>query len=613
MSYAYKQGVRSGACQRLYCGESRSDMVPTGQLPRTCGPLVLFLEATLLLLVVKHGVLAAHPNIIFIITDDLGWNDVGFHGSNQIPTPNIDALAYSGVILNNYYTMPVCTPSRAALMTGRHPIHTGMQHRVIFATEPWGLSLNETLLPEVLRDLGYATALVGKWHLGHFRREYTPTHRGFDSHFGFWSGRHDYYDHTAEERPLYWGYDMRRGENVTDQRGRYTTHLLTEEALRVVAEHDTSCPLFLYVSHLAVHSANPWLPLQAPAETVERFAYIKNPQRRVFAAMLNELDSSIGTLIGALGDRGMLENSIIVFTTDNGGAAGGFNRNAASNWPLRGTKDAMWEGGIRGAAFIWSPRLINTPRVSTQLMHIQDWMPTLVLGALQENLPLEVVERLDGRNVWAALCDPAVHTYDELLLAIDDQRGLANIRIANWKYFRGTVYGGHYDRVLGPSGRESEYDLQSVMASEVASVLRNTTKPPPDADKMMELRQSATVHCDPVEDPRKLCYPFYGDECLFDLATDPCEQHNLIHTQLGVREVLLARLAMHNSTAVPARNKPLDPNSNPKYWGYTWTNWMDYPTPPLLRQAAKRPKTNTTSCDKIKTIFTSHTCVIDIR
>lgn len=128
-----------------------------------------------------------------------GFNDVSFHGSSQIPTPNIDALAISGVILNSYYVSPICTPSRTAIFSGRHPIHTGMQHNVIYGTTPYGFPLQYKILPEYLKELGYSTHLVGKWHMGHFRRKYTPTCRGFDSHYGHWTGHKDYYDNTAQE------------------------------------------------------------------------------------------------------------------------------------------------------------------------------------------------------------------------------------------------------------------------------------------------------------------------------------------------------------------------------------------------------------------------------
>ncbi|XP_042228153.1 arylsulfatase B-like [Homarus americanus] len=300
------------------------------------GLCMLLIELSLLLHT-SCGADQVHPHIVIIVADDLGFNDVGFHGSTQIPTPNIDALAYSGVILNNYYVQPICTPSRSALLTGKHPIHTGLNHDVIYGPQPYGIPIGVRLLPQHLVKLGYATRHVGKWHLGMATRELTPIYRGFMSHFGYWTGHQDYYDHTAQEGPGYWGYDMRRNMSLAeDCFGKYTTDLFTKEAVDIINNHNTSQPLFLYLAHLAVHSGNPYAPLQAPENVVKKFNYIKDEHRRTFAGMLWKLDESVGRVVEALDARRMLYNSVILFTTDNGGPAAGFNQNAASNWPLRG-------------------------------------------------------------------------------------------------------------------------------------------------------------------------------------------------------------------------------------------------------------------------------------
>lgn len=273
-----------------------------------------------------------------------GWNDVSFHGSSQILTPNIDALAFSGIILDRYYVNPICTPSRSAFMTGKYPIHIGMQHTVLYAAEPRGLPLNEKLLPQYLRDLGYKNHIVGKWHLGHFKKEYTPTYRGFDSHIGFWTGHQDYNDHTAFEHGTF-GFDMRKNLTIAHElHGQYTTDLISKESIEIIKNHNESEPLFLYVAHAAVHSGNPYNPLPAPDSTVAKITNIDNFNRRKFAAILSHLDSSVGAIVESLDERNMLKDSIIVFSTDNGGPAEGFNLNAASNWPLRGVKNTLWEG-----------------------------------------------------------------------------------------------------------------------------------------------------------------------------------------------------------------------------------------------------------------------------
>lgn len=190
------------------------------------------------------------------------------------------------MILTIDYVTPICTPSRSALMTAKYPIHTGMQHTVLYAAEPRGLSLKEKLLPQYLKDLGYVNHCVGKWHLGHYKREYTPLHRGFDSHIGYWTGHHDYFDHTAYENPS-WGFDIRRNMDIAfDLHGQYTTDIIARESVRIIREHNATKPLFLYIAHAAVHSGNPYNPLPAPDTTTAKFSNINDFNRRKFAGEL---------------------------------------------------------------------------------------------------------------------------------------------------------------------------------------------------------------------------------------------------------------------------------------------------------------------------------------
>ncbi|XP_064114170.1 arylsulfatase B-like isoform X2 [Macrobrachium nipponense] len=528
-------------------------------------------------------VCADPPHIIIIVADDLGFNDVGFHGSTQIPTPNIDALAYSGVILQNYYVQPICTPSRSALLSGKHPIHTGLQCYTIGGPQPYGLSPSEILLPDYLSAFGYSAHHVGKWHLGFFTKEHTPTFRGFESHLGYWSGRIDYYDHTAFENPGYWGYDFRRNMTVADDcYGKYATDLFTDEAVNIIQKHNASKPLFLYLAHLAVHSGNPYAPLQAPKEIVEKFSYIEDENRRKFAGMLWKLDESVGHVIDALDRQQMLQNAVILFTSDNGGPAGGFNLNAASNWPLRGVKASMWEGGVRGAGFIWSPKLLNPGRVSHEMLHITDWLPTLISAAGGDVSSLGAI---DGVDQWKSLSLETSSPRKEFLVNIDPMHDSGAVRIGDWKLmFRPQAYGSFWDSWFGPSGRnetapETQLDviLAQVLNSSVAHAVKKII---PDAyANIKSLRESAEVHCDPV--PLNVTKSCESKEspCLFHIPSDPCEYNDIAALHPDVVSIAKILLAQYNATAIPPGNKPFDPAANPKYWGYTWTNWKDYPTP----------------------------------
>lgn len=283
---------------------------------------------------IKINLLKKIKRIVIYFCIQQGFNDIGFHGSNQIPTPNIDALAAFGITFDRFYTNPVCTPSRASLMTGKYAARLGMQHTFIENGHPFALGKNETLLPEYMQFAGYATHLIGKWHLGFYKREYTPIARGFDSFFGclgpgidnFWYNRSSGYD-------MYKNFDVDY-ENV----GEYLPDLFTRKAVETIEHHSADRPLFLMLTHTGpLLSQNLTTNLhQVPSETLKKFEYISDVRRRKFAAMVSHIDESVGRLVTALHSANMINNSVILFMSDNGAMAYGELANYGSNLPLRG-------------------------------------------------------------------------------------------------------------------------------------------------------------------------------------------------------------------------------------------------------------------------------------
>lgn len=271
----------------------------------------------------------------------MGVNDVSFRGSNQFLTPNIDSLAYNGIILKNYYVPALCTPSRSALMTSKYPSSTGMHHFVIDSDEPWGLPLEEKIMPQYFKEAGYSTSLFGKWHQGFHRRAFLPNNRGFDHFFGFRGPYVDYWQHELHklDRNYSAGFDMWENARPSyETLGHYSTTLLTDKAIEYVENYDSKDPIFMYLAHEAPHTGNEDDPMQAPQEVIDRFGYIRDPKRRVFAAMMTVLDEQIGRFVAALGQKGILHNSVIVFYSDNGAPSIGLHSNAGSNYPFKGVR-----------------------------------------------------------------------------------------------------------------------------------------------------------------------------------------------------------------------------------------------------------------------------------
>jgi arylsulfatase A-like enzyme len=378
------------------------------------------------------------PNILFLMIDDLGYADVGFHGSD-IPTPNIDSLANGGTRLEGMYAAPLCTPSRAALMTGRYPSRYGLQSFVITPGQHYGLPLDERTLASALKELGYKTHMVGKWHLGHAKKDYWPTRRGFDHYKGNLMTNIDYW--TKERGGVM---DWQTDGHLAFEEG-YVTHLVTQEAEKVILNHDhASSPLFLYVAHPAVHS-----PYQAPQEALSHFTHIEDEARRTYAAMISLVDQSVGTLVRALEEKGMRENTLIIFSSDNGGVSeypqlfstikGAKKPTPANNSPLRGGKASLYDGGVRVVSFANWPGHVSSGHVTEQMVHMVDWFPTLMnLAGAEASLGQKEDHPLDGKNIWDVLSRvDGVSPHEEILIDVELHQGA--IRSGNMKLVKHAI------------------------------------------------------------------------------------------------------------------------------------------------------------------------------
>jgi arylsulfatase A-like enzyme len=437
------------------------------------------------------------PNIVFILADDLGYADVGFSGGRQIATPRIDQLAASGARLEHFYVQPVCSPTRAAFLTGRYPMRHGLQVGVVRPWAQYGLPLAERTLAQALKEAGYATAIVGKWHLGHFEPAYLPTRRGFDVQYGPYNGAIDYVTHDRDG-----GLDWHRQDRASHDEG-YSTHLLAREAVSFIDTHKSGAPFFLYLAFNAVHA-----PLMAPDAYKAPYAKLAEP-RRTYAGMLAAMDEAIGQIVDVLDRNGLRDNTLVVFSSDNGGPAPG---TVTDNTPFRAQKGTLYEGGVRAAACVSWPGRVKPGGSVVQPLHIVDWYPTLLKLArakLEQQLPI------DGRDAWPTIAAGRPSPHAEILINAAPMSGA--IRAGNWKL------------VLNGVGHEAE-----VRVRERGGAI------PPEAPKIE----------------------------LFDLAADPGERRNLADSHPERVRDLRARYDALARQAVPPLLKPRDPGfTTPKVWG----------------------------------------------
>lgn len=491
------------------------------------------------LVVMATIVLGKPPHIVLIVVDDLGWNDIGFHNPDII-SPNVDRLAAEGVILDHAYVQPLCSPSRTAFMTGYYPYRVGLQHLVILPQQPVCAPGNLTFLPQRLKELGYATHMVGKWHLGFCNWSCTPTYRGFDSFLGYYNAQEDYYIRTFE-----YYYDFRDNKTLSvKQNGTYSTYVFQERVRQIVAAHDPQKPLFLYLPLQSVHE-----PLEVPRPYYDMYPNVVSEERRVFSGMVTAMDDVIGNLTWFLKSRGMYDDTLFAFTADNGG----WIEFGGNNYPLRGSKFTIWEGGTRAVSFLHGAGLQNPGRRFDGLMHAVDWTPTLVAAAGGSINDTD----MDGMNLWPALSSGGPSPRTEFIYNLDDMfiplEGHAGIRQGDYKLLIGLpgLYSGWYlpNRTYGEpeQARQRLHRALEVLADPRATI----DSLPPEVGSALR---------------------GWDDEPhLYNVREDPTERNNLADQMPELVASLKARMAEYKRKYVPPNYPHGDPASDPQKYGGAWT------------------------------------------
>ena len=331
----------------------------------------------------NFGICADRPNIIFILADDLGYSDMGWQGS-AVKTPNLDRLRKEGMFLQRHYVQPQCTPSRVAFLSGNYPYRYGMQEHIVV---PWslnGMPSEVKTVAEKLKEGGYRTAVVGKWHVGTRCQSYLPHHQGFDDSFAAIGGAISYWNYSE------YGFSdiISNGEKYyaksnidsEDSKNEYVTDLWTRKAVEMMNPHEGNKPFFLYLAYTAPHH-----PLQAPKEILDKYESTEvdsywsganaefgrtSQDRKAYMAMVDQLDKGVGQVLAALKEKGLMDNTLIIFCSDNGGIPQSDNR------PYRSAKGDSFEGGVRVPCIAWWPGKIQANSTSSELVYMADWYAT---------------------------------------------------------------------------------------------------------------------------------------------------------------------------------------------------------------------------------------------
>ena len=399
------------------------------------------------------------PNVIIILVDDLGWADISLRGA-PFKTPNIDSLFKEGVSLNRFYTTPICSPTRAALMTGRDPLKLGVAYSVIM---PWmnnGIHPDEHFMPESFQMNGYQTAMFGKWHLGHSQEIFHPNQRGFDDFYGHLHTEVGYFPPFSNQG----GIDFQKnGVTINDQ--GYSTFLLAREASNWINSRDKEKPFFMYVPFLAPHT-----PLEAPDSLIEKYKTLEDTRkptrniaadrtrevsktlvpsaRPLYAAVVDALDQAIGEILLTIEEAGIEEETIILFSSDNGGAT--YGGGGADNFPLRGGKGDTFEGSIRVVAALKWKGKIQAGSSLDQIMTVMDVFPTLSSAS---GINMKNTKMIDGRNMWPAIIEREDIPLREDIYFVSE--------IPNYGHFHTTVFNKKWKLVQSISSSLLEIKVEN--------------------------------------------------------------------------------------------------------------------------------------------------------
>ena len=388
--------------------------------------------------IAQSETLESKPNIIIIMADDLGYADVGFNGSKEINTPELDILAVNGMkFTSGYVAHPFCGPSRAALMTGRYPHTIGSQFNLPASSEAYGtmgITTSETFMSKMLQNAGYYTGAIGKWHLGDVPK-YHPNNRGFQDFYGFLGGGHNYFpeDYTkkyaqqkASGQKFIFDYvkPLEHNKKNVPNPTEYLTDELSRKAVDFVnSASKKKTPFFLYLAYNAPH-----VPLEAKAADMKKFMHIKDKDRRTYAAMVYAVDRGVGELVNSLKANNVLNNTLIVFLSDNGGKLS----KGANNYPLKEGKGSTAEGGYRVPMFFHYPDKIKSNTTFDYPISTLDFYPTFAALA-QAEIPEDKI--LDGKDLWQSIVAAENPRKDEYVFVMRHREGYTDVGVRQnqWK------------------------------------------------------------------------------------------------------------------------------------------------------------------------------------